>query len=262
MSERKGISTLAAASQLPAGLQQASGKALQVFEDFEDVRLLPYHRERERFKIGLCWLIIHAAKRIVDRGVKYKARYRGKHGIEAIDWKDVLQDSKDAILKVFPISQLSKQPSALFAQLTELRSAGDITPEQFKRLFGLPDLEAENELDTSDTDVIDQTLDLIVVEGRYLSPEPNDNLALALARASKFYNLCRIHEVPEGRLKLVLDYITDVKAMMKPPKVDPSLTQAPPAAPMAGGPPMPPDPGMMPPDAGAPPMPPMPQMAA
>ncbi len=67
MGEVKGISTLATASQVPAGLQQASGKALQVFEDFEDVRLLPYHRERERFRVRLAWLVVHAARRIVER---------------------------------------------------------------------------------------------------------------------------------------------------------------------------------------------------
>ena len=265
MSEDVGVSTLASASQLPAGLQQASGKALQVFEDFEDVRLLPYHRERERFKMALSWLIIYAAKRLVDRGVKYQARYRGKHGIEAIDWSEVLMDAKDFVLRVFPVSQLSKQPAAKFAQLTELLNAQAITVEQFKRLYELPDLEAENELDTADTDIIDRTLDMIVVQGKYLSPEPNDNLQLAIQRASKFYNLCRLQEVPEARLQMLLDYVEDAKALLNPP-APPVLGTEAPMDPMAGGDPsMPPDPGMMPPpDPGAPPMPPgeMPQMAA
>jgi hypothetical protein len=262
MSERKGVSTLATASQLPAGLQQASGKALQVFEDFEDVRLLPYHRERERFKIALCWLIIHAARRICERGVDYKARYRGKHGIETIDWNEVLQDSKDFILKVFPVGALSKQPSARFAQLTEMLNAGAITVEQFKRLFEIPDLEAENDLDSADTDVIDRTLDFIVTKGKYLSPEPNDNLELCLARASKFYNVCRQQEVPPERLQLLRNWQEDVEGMIaerKKAAAEAAAAAAPPpgmGGPPMGEPPMPPGPeGMAPPEGPLPGMP-------
>jgi hypothetical protein len=263
MSERKGVSTLASASQLPAGLQQASGKALQVFEDFEDVRLLPYHRERERFKIALCWLIIHAAKRIVDRGVKYTARFRGKHGIETVDWKEVLQDSADLVLKVFPVSALSKQPSARFAQLTEMLNAGAITVEQFKRLYEIPDLEAENDLDSSDTDVIDRSLDLIVTKGKRMSPEPFDNLELCLQRAGKFYNVCRQQEVPEHRMQLLREWMEDVEGMIAERKARAAAEQAAMAPPMGppGMPPMPPPgpEGMAPPDGPLPGMP-MPDM--
>lgn len=267
MLERKGISTLAAASQLPAGLQQASGKALQVFEDFEDVRLLPYHRERERFKMSLSWLIVCGAARIVKRNGSYKARYHGKKGIEIVDWKDVLMDREDFVLKVFPISSLSKQPSALFAQLDQLMDRGAINVEQFKRLFGLPDLESENEIDTADTDIIDRNMDIMVTTGRYLAPEPFDNLAMIVERAGKFYNLCRQQEVPENRLKLLRDLIEDTKGLQDEAKRK-AMADAAAAAPqpMAGPPGMPPagPPGMAPPAGplpgmpgagGAPPMP-------
>jgi hypothetical protein len=251
MLERKGISTLAAASQLPSGLQQASGKALQVFEDFEDVRLLPYHRERERFKVALSWIIVCAAKRIVDRVGSYKARYHGKKGLEPIDWADVLMDRKDFVLKVFPISQLSKQPAAKFAQLTELLNAGAITVEQFKRLYELPDLEAENELDSADTDIIDRNMDIMVTTGRYLSPEPFDNLDLIIQRAGKFYNVCRAQDVPDDRLQLLRDLVEDAKSLKE-------QAAPPPAPPGAMPPPM--DPGMMGPPGMEPPPGPLPGM--
>jgi hypothetical protein len=259
MSERKGVSTLSTASQVPAGLSQASGKALQVFEDVEDVRLLPYHRERERFKIALSWLIVCTAKRIVDRGVKYKARYRGKKGIESIDWKEVLMDKDDFVLKVFPVSQLSKQPAARFAQLTELLNAQAITVEQFKRLYELPDLESETELDTADTDVIDRAMDIMVTTGRYLSPEPFDNLELILQRAGKFYNVCRQQEVPDYRLKLLRDYMEDTEGLIAEKKARAAAAMAPPPGagmppPMPGAPPPGPG-GMMPPEGPLPGMP-------
>lgn len=267
MLERRGISTLAAASQLPAGLQQASGKALQVFEDFEDVRLLPYHRERERFKVSLSWIIVCTSARIVKRNGSYKARYRGKRGIETVDWKEVLMAKDDFVMKVFPVSALSKQPSAKFAQLNEMLTVGAINVEQFKRLYELPDLEAENELDTADTDIIDRNMDIMVTTGRYLSPEPFDDLELIVVRAGKFINLCRQQDVPQGRIKLLHDYIEDTKVLIdekkarEAAKLAAAQASVPPMGPgpMPGGPP-----GMMPPPGplpGMPPGPPMPMAA-
>ncbi len=256
MLERNGISTLSASSQVPAGLSQASGKALQVFEDFEDVRLISYHRARERWKVALSWMIVRACKRIVERNGSYRVGYRGKQGLEHIDWKDFLDLIKDKdsfVLKVFPVSQLSKQPAAKFAQLTELLNAGAITVEQFKRLFELPDLEAENQLDTADTDVIDRAMDIMVTTGRYLSPEPFDNLDLIIQRAGKFYNLCRQQEVPENRLQLLRDYMEDAKTLKTPPAPE-AMPGAPAGMPPPGGPTAGPG-GMAPPDGPLPGMP-------
>lgn len=253
MAERYGVSTFSAASQLPPGMQQASGRALMAFQDVEDVRLLPYHRARERFRVELSWLIVAAAERISERNPSFKARYRGKRGLESISWKDVLIDREKFVLKVFPVSALSKEPSARFDQLDRMLERGSITVEQFKRLFEIPDLESENELDTADTDVIDRTLDIIVTTGRYLSPEPFDNLELMLQRAGKFYNLCRQQEVPEERLKLIRDLCEDCKSLIdqRNAKTAAAATGAPPmAGPPGMAPPMGPLPGM----PGAPPM--------
>lgn len=266
MLQRHGISTLAAASQLPAGLQQASGKALQVFEDFEDVRLLPYHRARERFRVKLAWLIIKSARRIVERTGGYKVNYRGKKGIEPVDWKDLvdlIDDKESFILTVFPISALSKNPAAKFAQLTEMLNAGAINVEQFKRLFDMPDLEAENELDTADTDILDRNMDIMVTENRYIGPEGFDNLDLLIARAGKYINLLRQKDVPDSRIAHIRNYIEDAKGLKESIKAAEAKKAAAQAAaqpqPPLGGPPggVPPEgplPGMPPAPAG-PPMP-------
>ena len=262
MLERNGISTLAAASQVPAGLQQASGKALQVFEDFEDTRLRPYHTCRERWKIQLSWMVVCAAKRIYERKGSYKSVYKGKgRSAEPIDWKDLmdlLSDREKFVLSVFPVSALSKQPAAKFAQLTELLNAQAITVEQFKRLFDLPDLEAENEMDTANTDVIDRQLDIMVTTGKYMTPEPFDvaNFELAVSRADKFYNVCRIHEVPDHRLQLIRDWLVDIKSLNEQEQAKAQALAAQTTAantnmmPPGGG--LPPPggpPGMVPPDA-------------
>jgi hypothetical protein len=236
MNTKNGLSEMSVSSQVPAGLSHASGKALQVFEDTEDKRLILPHRAKERLVTQLAWLIVECARAISERNPTYKARYRSKRGVEALMWKDVLIDRDKMVLKVFPVSNLSKQPSARFEQLTEMLNAGALTIEQFKRLFDLPDLESESEIDSADTDIIDFTLDKIVTTGKYISPEPFDDLQLAMKRCGKFINLCRKNDVPDARLKLLHNYFDDCKSLteMSQPQAPPG---APPGPPGAGGPP-------------------------
>lgn len=275
MMQYEGVSSMSASSQLPAGLQQASGKALQVFDDSESERMLPYHRELERWTMRVAWLIVRTAFAIVKSGKNPSVKHVGKYGTEPLRWRDILPKSlADITMRVFPVSQLSKQPSALFAQLTELLNAQAITVEQFKRLFPLPDLEAENQLDTADTDIIDRNMDIMITKGTYLSPEPFDDLDLLIKRAGKMINLCRTQEVPEARIKLLHDWIEDAKGLQETIAAEERKKQAEAAAAAAppmqmGPPPMGGPPGMPPPGMGAPPgMPPgmapagMPPMAA
>lgn len=261
MGQGLGISQLSANSQIPAGLSNASGKALQVYEDVEAERLAPEHHAHERWIVELSWLCIHAAKRIIDRGGKVVTRYFDKSSFESIDWGKVVKDIDKMVLRVFPVSQLSKQPAARFAQLQELLNAGAITVEQFRRLYDLPDLESELEMETADTDIIDRMLEGIVVEGRTYQPEPFDNLQLLIQRSVKFYSLCRLKCVPEDRLQALRDFIRDAKELLTPPappqlpaQMPPPVMPTPPGPPM-GGPPMPPGGGApqvpMPPPAAA-----------
>lgn len=257
MLQHMGVSAMSTSSQIPAGLQQASGKALQVFDDVEAERLRAYHSELDRWHVDLAALIILEARELTESGEAYTVRYRGKKAIEEVDWKKVLVDESEFVLKVFPISILARSPAAKFEQLQEMLNAGAITVEQFRRLFELPDLEAENEIDSADTDIVDRNLDIIVVEGRYLSPEPFDNLQLAKTRASKFYNVCRANQVPDDKLELLRNYISDCDALTQ----QAASASAPPGGAPAPGPGMPPGAASpLPPPGATGPMPPPPMM--
>jgi hypothetical protein len=246
MNEKNGVSAMSTSNQVPAGLSQASGKALQVFEDAEDRRLLLYHREIERWVQEIAWAIIECARGIAERNPDYKTRYRGKGGIEPIKWADVLMDRNEFVLQMPVASALSKQPSAKYEQLTELLNAGGISIEQFKREFGLPDIDAELDLDTADTDVIDMVLDKIITTGKYISPEPWDDFALGKKRTAKFINLCRIRDVPGRIMDHLHHFWEDLDAMEKEAMAKAAAAAAPvgsgPGAGMVGPPPSPPGP--------------------
>lgn len=257
-----GTSELAAQNQLPAGIQQASGRALLVFEDVESEKKLPEHREMERFHVGLAYLIIDEARDNVKRDPGYAARYRGKKGVDRIKWADVLQDRADFTLKVFPTSALSRYPSARFEQLLERFKLGALTVEQFRRLDDNPDLQAEDELQNADADIIDAKLDLIATKGVPAVAQSFDNLAMIIQRGGWFYNRRRVEEatgendVPEDRMQLIREYIQSAEAKQDEMKAKEAASAPPAGPPMPGG----PDPATMtPPDGGAaPPLPPMP----
>lgn len=269
-----GLSEYAAQSEIPAGMSQASGKALQLVEDSESKRGILRHRSIERFIVDLADLVIDEARALIKRGIRVTSRYRSKTGFEPIDWKEiveVIEDRKGYVVTTFPVGMLAQTPGAKFAQLDALLDRGVITIEQFKRLFEIPDLEAENAVDTADSEIIDKNVDHMVTTGRYVSPQSFDALDLIILRGGKLYNAYRLAEVPDARLELVRRYITDAKALQDEAKSKAAaMASGPPGMPMRPdqAPPMPPDPMMPPPmpPMGAPPgpdqMPPPPGMAA
>jgi hypothetical protein len=160
------------------------------------------------------------------------------------------------VLKVFPISELSRTPTARFDQLQKLLEAGAITLVQFRRLWRMPDLRSEMKLDTATSEVIEKTLYFIAFRGKYLSPESFDDLPAAIAMGRKMYNMMRIKDgFPAERLMLLMQFVEEAERLENEGKAGAAQLNPAPAAPMVpGGPP--PMPGA--PMPGAPPPQPMP----
>lgn len=256
MFARFGISRMSARGEIPAGMTDASGKALQVFDDIEGESLRPYHAARQRLHRALAQGFIDEMRDLLENEEtkEYKVTYTGKNAIEMVDWKQVIMDEQDFVLTVPAINALSQSPSARYEQLASRLNAGSLSMEQFKRLDGNPDIQAENALDTADEDIILRNLDIMVVKGRYLAPQSFDNLELYITVAGKFYNLERAKETPDARLQLIRDAIAEAMALDAAKKAG-AAGPPPGMAPPPGGPPGPPPPGMGPPPPGGPPPP-------
>lgn len=232
-----GVSQFAAQSEVPAGLQQASGKALQKFQDTNDKRGIGRHRALERFIIQLSQLVLDEVRALLKAKVKVVARYRDKRGFEVIDWKDIIDvfdDQKNYVIRIFPVGMLSQDPSAKFAELDRLLELQVINIEQFKRLYEIPDIEAENDIECADYEVIDKNLDYMVTTGKYVDVQPFDNWALIVTRGGKFYNACRIANVPDARLELIRRYTVAAQDMIA--EQERKQAAAMPPMPMAGPP--------------------------
>lgn len=232
----RGIPTMTATGQIPEGMAGASGKALQTQEEAVAERLMIPLRARNRLVQAVAWGIIEEARCMVEEDPKYSVLHKGERGaLEKVKWKDALMDRDEFILDVPIINALSQSPSARFAQLTELLKAGAIQVEQFRRLFGIPDLEAENDVDLADIEIVDKVMAEIVIEGKPLQPESFDYLKLIIQRGRKFYNMCRNKEVPEDRLALLRDYLVRAKDMDDQQTAQMAAMQNPQGQAMPGG---------------------------
>jgi hypothetical protein len=212
----EGISELAAQSVLPAGLRQASGRALTVYDDMEDARFRVAHEAVRQFHVDIAWLIVDACREAAEAGEDVSVLAPSKKALERINWNDVSLDREDFILVCEPISALSQTKAARFAEVIELIDRKLITSkEEAFSLLEIPDVDAARDLETSDIDVVDKAVALILRGQRYVAPDKYLNLPMAFDRARRHYNKARVDGVPEKRLVVLRQYIGEIEALLQ-----------------------------------------------
>ncbi len=240
-----GVSPLSAQSQLPAGLQQASGKALQVFDNFESERLVNFHDADEACIIEVAELVILVVKDLLESDPEYKVKVQSREVLDEVSWSDALKDQENFVLKISPISDLANTPSAKFQQLQERLNVGDITLQDFNSLIEMPDLSTFDEFATADADIVREMLCSIAFDGKQVQPQPFDDLNMAIMMTRKFINVMRQKKkFPEARMEMLHDFLLSLQDLVRaanPPAPPPS-----PGQPMPAAPPPPNAPGMPP----------------
>ncbi|MEY2714371.1 MAG: hypothetical protein RIT24_714, partial [Planctomycetota bacterium] len=113
----------------------------------------------------------------------------------------------------------------------KLLQLGALTVPQFREVLDLPDLQAENDLDLSDLQIIDRNIEAILVRQFPIIAEPFDNLAMILQRGVKAYNLARLNDADPVALELLRRYIQSAQDLQAA-----AATPPPPAPGAAPGP--------------------------
>lgn len=240
-----GVSEGSAHSQVPAGLSGASGKALQVYDDWESDRLSVFWRMREWMYIDLANCVLDCARDVSEDNSGFVVTVVDGRRIRLVKFKDIDISKDKYVLRVQPQNLLSKNPASKFAQVAELQANGSISPIEARKLMSIPDLVAQNELDTSMIDIIDKNIGAILEDGKMMTVLPFDDHKMIVDRGTKAINLARVRDEDQDKIDLLIQYVQQAYEYMKPPPAPP----APPGPPPMGAPtdlgPMPPPPDGM-----------------
>ena len=255
MKANVGVSSFEASQQLPPQLREASGESIDRMVESASKRQEMFHRSYQTAMVDLAMLMIREARECVDEGFKVVVQAKGgiSGSVELLDFAKVEMDRDLLKLRILPISNLPKTFAGRVKELGELRDRNSITEQTFRRLLQVPDIEAENDLDISDDDIIRKNLTWMVNHGEKLEVLPWDNLDLIVKLGTKFINLYRIREDADDEMVGIIgEYINDavrLKSGLPGPSPQGPAPGAPPP-PMAPG--MPVGPGMAPPMPGGP----------
>lgn len=238
--EIAGISMLSAVSQKPAGLN--SGKALREYNDIESDRFMTIGQSYEEFHLDLARLSIAVARDIAkENGGDLEVSAPGNRYVTKVTWEDVDLEEDQYVMQAFPVSSLPHEPAGRMQTVTEMVQAGWLTQRQGKRLLEFPDLEAVEGLQSAAEDFLMDKLDKMVDHGEAYTPEPYDDLQLALELGLEYYQRGKLQGLDEERLDLLRVFVEDVKtkrAAANPPAPSPApgaptaTPEAPPTSPL------------------------------
>ena len=205
---------------------------------FRSARFRVAHEAVRQFHVDIAWLIVDACREAAEAGEEVSVLAPSKKSLDRINWSEVAMDRDDFILVCEPISALSQTKAARFAEVIELIDRKLITSkEEAFSLLEIPDVDAARDLETSDIDVVDKAVAMILRGQRYVAPDKYLNLPMAFDRSRRHYNKARVDGVPEKRLVVLRQYIGEIEALLQQGKQELEAQQAAAAAQAQGAPP-------------------------
>lgn len=232
--QQSGISSLAAMSQKPAGLN--SGEALRNYDDIQSDRFAALVRRYDNCFVDLSYKITNKAREIAERDGKYQTIYPNKDGTREVDLPAAKLIENPFVIQCFDASSLPRDPAGRLEKVTEMAQAGMISMQEARRLLDYPDLEQVDKLANAPEEHILQTLDDIVESGTEAQADEFTNLALAEQLTVQYINLYGSAKLEESKMQKLRDYMTSIQTVKQaamPPAPPPMPAGQPPAVPAA-----------------------------
>jgi hypothetical protein len=248
-----GVNMAMMKSELPPGIDGASGKSQIVYNDTKSKRFFCLATDDEAAVINLSYRVLERADKIVDDGNPYKAVAIGDGWIQIIDYSNIRLEKNSFMLRLAPVNLLSDSVSA---RLREVETLMGIAPEPFKPyIFGLlkaPDLESITNVIDADSRAFRRIFGMVLrgkAKAGDVMPQPFMDLQLGVQMARGFYLDAMTAGCPDTRLEQMRQWIGAAQAMLAaqsqmaqpappPPGMEPAPPPTPQGAPMPGGAPM------------------------
>lgn len=203
-------------------------------------------------------LVVACAKRIAKRYPSFaQPSEKDRHTISRIRFSDVDMKEDEYVVRILPQSSLPQLPSHKLEMVNVMFQAGAIDPQTYLELLDFPDLERFLSLTRAQTDNIERQIESILDDGKRETPEPMQDARECLKRAMAAYFKAVADGVPEDRLQMLRDYMTEANRLHQKAQAEQmklAVAQAAQQGPVAPGPGAPPatGPGGQPPMAATP----------
>lgn len=209
--QQSGISSLAAASQKPAGL--TSGTALREYDDLQTDRFATLSRSYDMMFVDLAYQMIDKAIDIAKRDGKYQTIYPNKDGTKEINLPDCKILENPFVIQCYDASSLPRDPAGRLQKVTEMMQANIISPQEGRRLLDFPDIQQVDKLANAGEERILQILDQIVEEAEYTPPDPFMDIQLATQLVTQYYNLYSTAKLEEEKAQMLRDFFSQLQAL-------------------------------------------------
>jgi hypothetical protein len=202
-----GVSAMSAQSKKQPGLDAAV--AIREMADIESERFMLLSQDYEDF-------IVDCSLSITEQmPANYKVRAQTDQGLKKLVWKDIAVEQDEYTIKVFPVSALPQHPSARLSYVTELKNSGLIDQETSVELLNFPDLERQFAQQLAPRRLIERTLEKMLANGEYSSPEPYMSLDQAILIAKQMFNFAKLEDYPEERQDMIRQWIDECSALIE-----------------------------------------------
>ena len=209
--EVSGISQLSATGKKPAGLDAAV--ALREYQDIETERFMITAQKYEKVFMQLTEMIVDMSRDMYEANPKLEMKVQTSKFIKTIKWKDVNLEDSQFVMKMFPVSLLPSTPAGRLQKVQELIQSGFIDKDQGLALLEFPDLDSVQNLQMSALKLAEKQLYEITENGKYVGPEPQQNLDLSIQLAQQSFLRGKIDNLGEDKLELLLRYIDDAERL-------------------------------------------------
>lgn len=263
ITRNEGIAEISATGNLPVGMRDAPGIAIEHMDELFSEQIAPMMRSRQAFWRGIGERILEEERAIAADNGGWTIMYADGAKIREDKFKDIDLGKGHYRLQVQTVGLMSKTPAAKYRLAAELRKSGDISRTAYLRMLDMPDAEAELGMETSDEDVVRMMIGDILENGKPHVAFVFDNPDTIIRLGKQAYNLGKIRGEKPEHLELLANYIMSAFDLKKqaagPAPTMPAPPDAmPPPPPMEPGAPPgePVDPAMQPPPMMGAPMPP------
>lgn len=159
-----GANSLMMKSELPAGLNSGSGRALRIYNDTKSKRYMRFARAFESFHINLAQMMMRICDVVVDSGESdIETTYEYDGFLKKVSYRDIRIKHGNYIIKAQPVNFLSDTPSG---RLSDIEALASIFPDEMKmqlvRLLDNPDIKSLSNYLASDEESISKACSLIL----------------------------------------------------------------------------------------------------